>query len=90
MQICHLPNRDHCKTASPLSSSHQPMDHVFNGVLTQDRPPISERPLPFIAQHSTGCFYPAQAGHNPDRFFRMSRSSVIRANSRLSLRFSAS
>ena len=43
-------NRDHCKTASPLASSHQPMDHVFNGVLTQDRPPISERPLPFIEQ----------------------------------------
>jgi len=29
MQIRHLPNRDHRRAASPLSSSHQPMDHVF-------------------------------------------------------------
>ena len=75
-------------TTLKFASTHEP--RFLTGFPTTSAPPISERPLPFIAQHSTGCFYPAQAGHNPERFFRMSPSAVIRANTRLSLRFSAS
>jgi len=73
MQIRHLPNRDHRRTASPFSSSHQPMGHVFfTGFPTEAGPPISERPLPSVYDDSTECFYRAQAGPNPEQFFSTS------------------
>jgi hypothetical protein len=47
-------------------------------------------PTAVPAQDSTGCFYRAQPGRGPEGFFRMSRSSVTRASSHFSRRFSTS
>src|SRR5271169_752384 len=62
--VDQFPKRDRPKT-SPLSSSQQPMDHVF---LRGHSPPKSGRPLPSTARIEHNSFYPA-GGCVPRRFF---------------------
>src|ERR1019366_1554096 len=52
--VDQFPKRDRPKT-SPLSSSQQPMDHVF---LRGHSPPKSGRPLPSAARIEHNSFYP--------------------------------
>lgn len=59
------------KATSPLSSSHAPMDHVFNGDCASDNRTAATLQPQRIAQ---GCFYAAQARHGAGQLFKMSRS----------------
>ena len=52
--------------ASPLSSPHAPMATFFNGDCASNK--LTAATLP-AAEHSTGCFYPAQACNGPGQFF---------------------
>src|SRR5208283_2230753 len=74
--VDQFPKRDRPKT-SPLSSSQQPMDHVF---LRGHSPPKSGRPLPSAARIEHNSFYPA-GGCVPRRFFKMSHSIRVLASS---------
>ena len=69
MQVRHLPNRDRRRSGVATlkcASAHVPR------FLTGSDPPISNRQLPSCVIHSTGCFYRAQAGKGPGRFFSSS------------------
>src|SRR5208283_2621198 len=81
--VDQFPKRDRPKT-SPLSSSQQPMDHVF---LRGHSPPKSGRPLPSAARIEHNSFYPA-GGCVPRRFFWSSMIVSARSNRCFSRSFS--
>src|SRR5665811_243217 len=64
--VDQFPKRDRPKT-SPLSSSQQPMDHVF---LRGHSPPKSGRPLPSTARIEHNSFYPHRRPRSATVFLR--------------------
>src|SRR5688572_33322280 len=62
-----FPNRDR-RTASPLASPQQPVDHVFLRGLT---PPKSCRPLLSHADRNANRFYGHRRKTEPREFFRL-------------------
>ena len=74
MPVLHLPNRDRADNRRHHSQVRMnPWATFFNGVEPTNK--LSATALT-TGEISTGCFYRAQAGRGPGRFFRMSRSAL--------------
>lgn len=64
------------RATSLLSSSHAPMDHVFNGDCAYNNRTAATSQPPSIAK---GCFFAPQVRHCAGQFFKMSRSMRSRS-----------